>query len=195
MIARFSPLSGLACLGVLMAACGCQSTGPDHLPRESERVDILSLMLPAEIKIQPFTKIRSFDDDDVPDGIVAVVRPVDRFGDPVKAAGFFYFELWSYQGASGDPKGQRLEFWDKTLTSADDIRLYWTRAQMYEFQLAWTQGAGAIRPDAKYVLTVTYRSPMDITYRDEYVLTFHLGGGPLSGTGATMVPADSSSGR
>lgn len=150
---------------------------------------MLSLMLPSEIKIQPFTRIRSFNEDEIPDGILAVVRPVDQFKDPVKAVGLFYFELWSYREASNDRKGERLEFWEKSLGSAADVKQYWTRAQMYEFQLAWTQGAGAVRPDQKYLFTVTYRTPWDTTMQDEYVLQFHASGDEAAGPQAKSAKA------
>ena len=168
------------CVVACAAGLGCRSTGPDHLPRERDRVEMLSLMLPHEIKIQPFTKIKSFNDDRIPDGILAIVRPLDRFGDPVKAVGLFYFELWNYRDASGDRKGERLEFWEKTIDSENEVQLHWTRAQMYEFQLAWTKGAGAIQPDRKYLLTVTYRTPWDTTIQDARVIDFHLAGDALA---------------
>jgi len=164
----------VVCAVLCTVGLGCRSTSPDHLPTEPDRVEMLSLMLPDEIKIQPFTKIKSFNDDSIPDGILAIVRPLDRFGDPVKAVGLFYFELYSYQDASGQRKGERIEFWEKTIDSASEVRLHWTRAQMYEFQLAWTKGAGAIQPDRKYLLTVTYRTPWDTTIQDERAIDFHL---------------------
>ncbi len=163
---------GFVCLSAAFAAAGCHSTGPEQLPQERDRVAMLSLMLPSEIKIEPFTKVRSFNDDDIPDGILAIVRPVDRFGDPVKAVGLFYFELWEYRQASQDRKGERIEFWDRPINSTDDVRIHWSRAQMYEFQLAWTQGEGSIRPGRKYLFTATYRTPWDTTISDEYVIDF-----------------------
>ncbi len=135
---------------------------------------MLSLMLPHEIKIQPFTQVRSFNKDEVPDGILAVVRPLDRFGDPVKAVGLWYFELWTHLDATQERKGERLAFWDRMVGTAEEVELYWTRTQMYEFQLAWTQGAEAIQPGRKYVLTATWRTPWDETLRDEYVFEFNL---------------------
>lgn len=159
-------------IGILAILTGCHSTGPDRLPQEKERVEMLSLMLPCELQIEPFTKIRSFNDDDIPDGILAIIRPVDRFGDPVKAVGLFYFELWEYREASEDRRGQRLEFWEKPITHVEDVKNHWSRAQMYEFQLAWTQGGGAIRPGRKYLFTATYRTPWDTTIQDQYVLEF-----------------------
>ena len=135
---------------------------------------MLALMVPRSIKIQPFTKVDSFNADAVPDGITAVVRAYDKFGDPVKAVGLWYFELWTYENASGDRKGERLAFWDRNVSTAEEVRLYWTRAQMLQFQLAWTSGVEQIKPGGKYVLTATYRAPWDETYQDEYVLQVDL---------------------
>ncbi len=162
-------------LGVLglMAAAGCRSPrGPEYVPSEPEKVEMLSLMVPDRLKIEPFTKITSFNEDQIPDGILAVVRPLDRLGDPVKAAGLLYFELWTFVNASGERKGERLAFWDRTIATADDMKTHWTRAQMYEFQLAWTQGGEVVQPGQRYVLTATYRTPWDTTIQDEYVLEF-----------------------
>lgn len=149
------------------------------MPTDQERADMLGLMLPQSIKIQPFTKIKSFNEDDIPDGILAVVRPLDKFEDPVKAAGLFYFGLWTFRNASGDRKGERLAFWERNITTAEEVRLYWTRAEMYEFQLAWTAGIESFQPGQKFVLTATYRAPWDETLQDEYVLEFELPAGPL----------------
>ena len=158
----------------LLAAASCRSPrGPDYLPTDPQKVEMLSLMVPDRIKIMPFTKITSFNKDNIPDGILAVVRPIDKFGDPVKAAGLLYFELWTYVNASNERKGERLAFWDRTIATAEEMRLYWTRAQMYEFQLAWTQGAELLKPNHKYVFTATYRTPWDTTIQDQYVLEFH----------------------
>jgi len=108
--------------------------------------------------------------------------------EPVKAVGLFYFELSSYREGSGDKVGERLAFWDRTIGSAGEVELYWTRAQMYEFQLAWAAGAEAIQPDGKYVLTATYRTPWDETIQDEYVLDFHMPVGAVPGQSAAPTP-------
>ena len=163
-----------AAWAICVAAAGCQTAGPDAHPTERERLDMLSLMLPEQIKILPFTKITSFDADNVPDGILAVVQPVDRFNDPVKAVGYFYFDLWTHKDASGQRKGERLAYWERSLTSSDDVRLYWTHARMFEFQLAWTRGLEAVQPNRKYILTASYRTPWDETIQDEYIFDFAL---------------------
>jgi hypothetical protein len=157
-----------------LATVGCHTTGPDAHPTEKERLDMLSLMLPEQIEILPFTRITSFDADEVPDGLQVVIQPTDRFGDPVKAVGYFYFELWTHRDASADRKGERLAYWDRSLTSADDVKLSWTHARMYEFQLAWTRGLEAVRPNRKYILIASYRTPWDETIQDEYVINFAL---------------------
>lgn len=170
---------------LLLPMFACRSTGPDHVPQEGDRVSMLSLMLPETIEIQPFTRIGSFKGDAIPEGIIAVVQPRDAFGDPVKAVGRFYFELWTYRNASNDRRGERLEFWEQTLDSKDDVRLHWNSAQMYEFQLAWTQGAGTVQPGRQYLLTATYRTPWDTTIQDEHVLDFVLPSAALMQTAAT----------
>lgn len=149
---------------------------------------MLALMLPQSIKIQPFTKLKSFNEDQVPDGILAVVRAYDKFGDPVKAVGPWYFELWTYVNASGERKGERLAFWDRNVGTTGEVRLYWTRAQMLEFQLAWTSGVEVIKPGGKYILTATYRAPWDETFQDEYVLQIDLPTGLMPAAGNEATP-------
>lgn len=164
-----------AFLAVVILA-GCSST-----PKVSAgKDDPLALLVARQIRIQPFTKIKSLDDDQIPDGILLVLRPTDVMGDPVKIFGRVYFELYAYQNASGERKGERLEFWERSLATPDDQKLYWDRtAQMYEFPLAWTQGVPS-SPVRKYVLTATYRTPWDETLADEYVMEWTAGKGLLS---------------
>jgi len=173
----------LACLVVLITlvgVVGCSKPiGQNYMPTERERRQMLSLMLPKSVHIWPGTKIASFDDDEIPDGILAVVQPEDQFGDPIKAAGLFYFELWTYQQASAERKGRRLAFWSHVIDSAERLELHWTPAQMYEFQLGWTGGAEGIAPDKSYLLTVTYRTPWDTQMQDQMRLDFHIPGGLL----------------
>lgn len=178
----------LAFLCMVLTGVACRTTGPNEMPSDPQRLDMMSLMLPQRIKIEPFTKIRSFNEDGIPDGILTVVRAFDRFGDPVKAIGLWYFELWTFQNASNEPKGQRLAFWDRNITTPEEVRLYWTRAQMYEFQLAWAGGIEAIQPGRKYILTATYRAPWDETFQDEYVIEFQLPPGAVEGP-AALAPA------
>jgi hypothetical protein len=107
----------------------------------------------------------------------------------VKAAGLFYFELWTYVDASGERKGERLAFWERTIDTESDMRIYWTHAQMFEFQLAWVgQGAGNIHPGKKFILRAVWRTPWDTTLTDEYVLDFNLPFGPSTTQPADLTP-------
>jgi hypothetical protein len=153
---------------------GCQGSGVSHMPTEPERRAMLGLMLPQKIKIEPFTKMASFDSDEIPDGVLVVLRPLDRFGDPVKATGLFYFELYTYRQASSDREGDRLAFWDRTIDTPEKVAQHWSHAQMYEFKLAWPEGASTLQVGKKYLLVATYRTPWDETIQDEYVMTFTL---------------------
>lgn len=62
--------------------------------------EFVSFYSPRSIKVLPFTKPRSFDDDNFPDGIAVSLQPRDGAGDPVKAYGTFLFELYAYRPAS-----------------------------------------------------------------------------------------------
>jgi len=162
--------------GLLLAltAASCRSNrGPDYCPSDPDKVQQLSVMMPDRICIQPFTKITSFNRDNIPDGVRVVLRPIDRFGDPIKAGGLFYFELWTYVEASQERKGERIAFWEREISTPDETQVYWTKAQMYQFDLAWTEQAERLKPEHYYVLTATYRSPYDTTLHDERVLEFH----------------------
>lgn len=173
----------LACLVAIMSlafVAGCETSSlvaENYMPTDPERRSMLSLMLPKSVHIWSGTKIASFDDDQIPDGILAVVRPEDQFGDPVKAAGLFYFELWTYEKASAERKGRRLAFWNHMIDSAERLELHWTPAQMYEFQLGWTGGAEGIAPDESYLLTVTYRTPWGTQMQDQMRIDFNIPSG------------------
>lgn len=171
------PTLGTLALCLCLAPIGCSDTGPDELPTDSDRVNMLSLMLPERIEIWPGTRIDSFDDDPFPDGVLVIVRPQDAFGDPVKAAGRFYFELWEFQPASGEPRGERLAFWSQLIDSTERVEEHWTQAQMFEFRLGWPEETEGIRPGRKYVLKVTYHTPWDKRITDQIELDFLLPGG------------------
>ena len=131
---------------------------------------MLSLLMPAKIIVEPFTGLKSFDDDDQPDGIELVMRPVDSVGDPVKIAGALVIELYQFRPASAEPKGRKIEQWDVRLASLRDQDKYWNRVtQMYEIPLMLGPEALALGPADKYVIEVTYNTPLDQHMITEYV--------------------------
>ena len=109
------------------------------------------------IRIQPFTKPASFDDDERPDGLSVWVQAQDAFDDPVKATGDLVFELYSFRPASSNPKGEQLVSWHHAIRSRADQRTFWDRpSQMYHFELAWSPPPAAAET---YVLAVTLTTP------------------------------------
>jgi len=128
----------------------------------------LDLILPAKIEVLPFTKPRSWDGDSIPDGIEVVLRPLDYFGDQTKAVGTFRFELYTFQKADSDPKGERFGFWQEDLTSRQAQEQHWDRiTSTYRFRLGWS---GPEARPGKYVLEVTYISPDGRRITSSYIM-------------------------
>ena len=87
-------------------------------------------------------------------------------------------ELYEYMPASGDRKGRRLEQWNIELTTAKQQRAHWSSlTQMYEWQLG-LDPASIPRAD-KYILAVTYDSPLGERLTDECVIHYRAGPVPL----------------
>jgi len=135
------------------------------------RQDMLALLMPCRIEIvEPFTRLRSFDADDTPDGIEVLLRAVNSLDNPgLMIVGSVRVELFEYVPASANQKGTRVEYWTVDLSSVSQQRKHWNRlTQMYEFRLgvdrASIPGAG------RYVLAVTYTTPLGEHLTDEYVL-------------------------
>lgn len=150
-------------IACLMA--GCEKKQP---PVEQ----MVELLMPQQVRIvEAFTGFRSFDDDDVPDGIELLLQPVDSFGDPVKMAGTVRVELYEYLQASGNRDGRRLcDPWEVPLQTRDDQSKYWNNVTgMYEIPLEIP--AGVTASGVKFVLQVTYNSPLGTHMTDEAVLT------------------------
>jgi len=139
---------------------------------EPVEVDALALLLPTKIKLHSFTKIKPLFGSRLPNGVEVWLEPLDRFGDVVKVVGELYFELYSYKPASGDRKGEQIEFWQVRIAGADEQQQYWDRvARMYQFPLGWDY---APPPGEKYVLSATYLSPNGERLSDEIELRFDL---------------------
>jgi hypothetical protein len=175
----FSSLPALICL------VGCAST-PSTTGDASQR-EMLALLMPSKIEIvQPFTRVKSFDDDSTPDGIEVLLQAVNSLGNRgLMIAGHVRVELYEHVAASGDQKGRRLEHWDVPLTTRENQLQHWNAiTQMYEFLLR--VDPAKIPTADKYVLAVVYNSPLDERLTYECVITHRpasrpRGGGRASG--------------
>jgi hypothetical protein len=160
---------GIIAVTALWAGTGCsKKAGPLSDP---EKQQLVGLVMPEKIKIvEAFTTFRSFDEDNLPDGIALMVQPLDFYGDPVKIAGTIRAELFTFVPASGVREGERVcDPWEISLASEHDERTYWNVVTgMYEFPLELP--AGITPAGAKYVLDVTYNSPLDTHLQDSLVL-------------------------
>lgn len=163
MAKSLAPLLGAA---LLFGLTGCASRTVDVDDPASRQM--LSLLMPTRIIVEPFTGLKSFDDDDQPDGLEVVLRPVDAFKDPVKIAGSIRVELYHFQPAAGERKGAKIEQWDIPLISMRDQDTYWNRyTQMYEIPLELD--VATAEPADKYVIEVTYNTPLGEHMITEYV--------------------------
>ncbi len=164
----------------LVTLGGCAST-PQRVDEAAKR-RMLSLLMPSRVEIvEPFTRVRSFDDDAAPDGIELLLQAVNSLDNPgLMVVGDIQVELYEHVPASGDRKGARVERWNVPLSTAEHQRTYWNQVtQMYEFRL--TVDTKALPVDAKYVLLVTYNSPLGEHLTDECIITRRSTALPLGG--------------
>ena len=158
--------------GVVAAICsGCVNPSPavdDPIQR-----DMLSLLMPRRIDIvEPFTRIASFDDDATPDGIELLLQAVNYLDNPgLMIAGNVRIELFEFVPASGEPRGKRIDHWEIHLETEKQQRAFWNGVtQMYKFHLAVP--SVALTSGRRYVLAVTYHSPLGDRLTDEFVMRF-----------------------
>jgi len=147
---------------------------------------MLSLLMPSRVEIvEPFTRVRSFDDDNVPDGIEVLLQAVNSLDNPgLMIVGDVRIELYSHVPATAQPKGEQLQIWNIPLQTAEQQRTYWNQiTQMYEFKLGLD--TDKLPTQDKYVLAVTYNSPLGEHLQDETIITRREVTGPLGTTDAS----------
>lgn len=172
---------------LVFGAAGCvQKT---NLSEDSARQEMVRLLMPTRVKIvEPFTRVKSFDNDATPDGIEVLVQAVNSLDNPgLMLVGSVHVELYQHIPASANQKGKRLEHWNVDLTAADQQKKYWNElTQMYEFRLGINP---AVLPLAeRYVLAVTYNSPLGEHLTDEIVLDRPSGPKPAELKNAGLLP-------
>ncbi|MBU0719396.1 MAG: hypothetical protein KJ749_14205 [Planctomycetes bacterium] len=163
----------------ILSTAGCAT--PRAVPDADGLQQACALLMPTSIEIvEPFTRIRSFDEDSVPDGIQLLVQAVNSLDSAVMIVGHIRAELFEYVAASAVRQGRRLEHWDMALATEDDQRTFWNQiTQMYEFRLKIDPTAFPV--EDRYVLMVTYSSPLGDHLTAECVLERPKTGDPLGG--------------
>jgi hypothetical protein len=169
MDAIVAPLAAVLLIAIWAGGCEKHPYAVEPGATESATADAseqVDLLLPRTIEILPFTKPASFDDDAIPDGIEAVIRPLDAFGDQTKAVGRFRFELYAFKPASSDHRGDRLGMWEVDLSDRAAQTDHWDRiTRTYRFHLLWT---GRPPRPGKYIIEVTYLPPIGQRIASQY---------------------------
>jgi len=162
------------CLGACgLLGAGCPRGELGETADGPTRDQLLAFYSPRSLKILPFTKPRSFDDDAIPDGVNVSLRLLDAAGDPVKAYGTFLFELYEHRPASGTGRGDLLLTWSRPVVNLDHQRQFWEKVTAtYEFQLGWE--GQPLPPQRKYVLAVSFQAPGGERLFDEYTFEFRV---------------------
>jgi len=162
---------------ILLPFLACSAGGTCHRGEISEggegptTDELVTFYSPTAIKILPFTKPRSFDDDAIPDGIAVSLRPLDSAGDPVKAYGTFIFELYAYKPAIGSHRGELIQSWTQPVLGLADQKKFWERVtSTYEFQLSWE--GKPIPAESKYMLVASFQARGSARLFDEYTFDF-----------------------
>jgi hypothetical protein len=154
---------------VLLGACGRGEIGPSAEGPTAQ--DLVKYYSPASIKILPFTKPRSFDNDAIPDGVGVSLRTLDSAGDPVKAYGTFIFELYGYKQGIGNHRGELVQTWTQPVNSLKDQKKFWERVtSTYEFQLSWE--GKPISPDHRFIIVASFQAPGSDRLFDEFEFEF-----------------------
>lgn len=176
-------LYGAALLPLLAAGSGGCTTPTPALDAEEQR-QMLALLMPSRVEIvEPFTRVETPDpqrEKPAQHAIELLIQAVNILDSPGVMVGRVRVELYEFVPASGDRKGRRLEHWNIELSSREDQLRYWNRlTQMYEFRLGID--ATKIPRADKYVLLLTYDSPLGERLTDEYVIASRAPGRPLGG--------------
>ena len=128
---------------------------------------------PVKVVVHPsFTHIQAKGKkEDKPGKIVAFVSLKDQFGDPLKALGRFRFELFRYQAAMSDPRGQRFAvdgIQEFDLTEVNENQQHWDgTTRNYRFGLKLPGLPAAAR---RIVVQVTFSIEPDLRLQNFLVL-------------------------
>jgi hypothetical protein len=164
----------IAVVGFALICPACQAPRP--VPDGADTRRMIALLMPKRVEIvEPFTRVQSADGGTTPTRIELLIQAVNTLDNPgLMITGSIRVELYEYVSASGDAKGRRLEFWNIDLDTEKQQNAHWNAmTQMYEFHLGIT--ASQIPQADRYVLAITYNSPMNERLTDECLLRYVAG--------------------
>ncbi len=172
-MSKFAAMVLILATPLLFPAC----TQPLRLRPADPGDEAMSLLMPCRIEIiEPFTRVRDFDQDNELDGIELLMQAVNSQGNTgLQIVGNVRIELYEFVQSSADSKGKRIDRWAVDLSSVELQQKHWSQlTQMYEFRL---EVDPAVLPrKRKYVLAVTYHTPDGVNLMDECVLEYDVRG-------------------
>ena len=148
-----------ALLGCSSSEKGSWSFGTKAPPsdRPQSIPEPINLLLPASIRLHPFTGTRTFDENGGIRGVDVRIEAMDHLGDATKAFGEFRFEMYKFVANSQDPKGDLIATWAEDVLSPKKNLLHWDKiTRTYEFKLQWNK---PIPVGNRFVLLATFKSP------------------------------------
>ncbi len=170
-------VAGAALVVLSLLLCpqsACRSAGSGPPPDQMQMEQYARLVMPTQIKIQPWTKPVSYVGADSADGLEVILEAFDSAGDTTKVLGTFHFELQRRRLA--DRIGTRVAFWPVVIDSPDALRRYWDRLpRYYHFPL---QLESAPLPPGRYVLSAWLHLPDGQRLFDEYEFNYEGAGAP-----------------
>jgi len=121
------------------------------------------MFAPRSLVIGFFTRSKNFDDVPGPDGLEVRVQPLDAFGDPTKAVGWYRIEVFACRQHTGERRGERLGHWIVSVLDAETNRRYYDPVdRSYVFPLVWNT---AIAPGTPVIVQATYYPPGGFTQK------------------------------
>lgn len=151
---------------LIPALLGCDSGGKGNWSfgskappsdRPQSIPEPIHLLLPASIRLHPFTGTRTFDESSGIRGVDVRIEAMDRLGDATKAFGEFRFEMYQFVPNSQNPKGDLIATWVEDVFPPRKNLLHWDKiTRTYEFKLQWDK---PIPVGKRFVLLATFNSP------------------------------------
>jgi hypothetical protein len=119
-----------------------------------------AMFTPRDLVIGYFTESKNFagkNAEEGDQGLEVRIRPLDQFGDPTKAVGWYRIEVFQYRPHSGEKRGERLGHWIVKCLDADSNRKYYDPVdRSYVFPLLWEK---PVASGSMVVVQATYYPP------------------------------------
>lgn len=143
---------------IALAAAGCQ--GMHQRPLNGSGMDMFA---PVALRLHPLTRI-------LPDQLEARIELMDQMDDVTKGVGLIKLELYRYELASLNHRGQLIGRWQTDLATLETNEKYWdaiTRTYVFRYPL----DAQQTRDAGRFVLVATMQFPNNSELTNQITLS------------------------